>query len=104
MSGFVDGKSHEKFRLIGSRFTGLRSPEVGNQILKQVLVNRSSNVGCVGRERGELMGTMMGCPLLSAHWEERWVWLCKNPPYRYVRSGPRCHWSPLLECVKWDRF
>ena len=61
----------------GSSVPGLRSPEVGNQILEQVLVNRSSNVGCVGRERGELMGTMMGCPLLSAHWEELWVWLCK---------------------------
>ena len=34
----------------GSSVPGLRSPEAGNQILKQVLVNRSSIVCCVGRE------------------------------------------------------
>ena len=101
MSGIVDGDSHEKFRLIGSRFTFSRSwkPNLETSFGQSVI-----NCLLCGQRGGELMGTMMGCPLLSAPWEELWVWLCKNPPYRYVRSGPRCLWSPLLECVKWDRF
>ena len=44
----------------GSSVPGLRSPEVGNQILKQVLVNRSSIVGCVGRERRRANGHLDG--------------------------------------------